>query len=345
MAFGSSDGADPYLFTKIIATLPTARGSLVVADRQQKVVRVFGPAGAFTHVVGREGRGPGEFVRLYRIGVIGDTVWTSDVNLRRTTLFGLDSVVIKTLAWEPATGASGGGWNIVEGLFADGTAWGERDGHSIRMMRGGPELPKPILRLSRTGGTLDTIAIVPTSHTMFSVVNSPNTTFGDQVFPDGALVIGVPSLSRLYVVGRAAATSARAANISLVALRSTGDTLWQRDLRYSPRRLERTVADSVIRRLQRSGATADALRRLLFIPDFLPPVTSGFAADDGTLWLRREEGRATVEYWILTPDGKLTATLSVPQSLALTAARGAQVWGVENDADDVPVVVRFRIAR
>jgi len=345
MAIGSSDGADPYLFTRIMATLPTARGSLVVADSRQKVVRVFGPTGAFTHVVGREGGGPGEFMRLHRIGLIGDTVWMSDVNLRRTTLYGLDGVVIKTPAWETVTGASGEGRNIVEGLFADGTAWGEHGGHSIRVMRGGPELPKTILRMSRTGRTLDTIAIVPTSHTMFSVVDGPSTAFGDQVFPDGALVIGVSSLSRLYVVGRAAATSARAANISLVALRSTGDTLWQRDLRYAPRRLEKTVVDSVIRKLQRSGATADALRRLLFIPDFLPPVTSGFATEDGTLWLRREEGRATVEYWILTPDGKLTATVSVPQSLALTAARGAQVWGVEKNADDVPVVVRFRIIR
>ena len=347
VAIGSSDGADPYLFSKISATLPTAQGSLIVFDARENVIRVFGPAGAFTHTVGREGRGPGEFVRPSAIGLIGDTVWTVDVNLLRTTLFGLDGLVIKTLPWETETGPKGEGRNMVEGLFADGTAWGVNTTHMARVMSGGPELPKPILRMSRAGATINTIAIVTTSHTMFAGKNGASTVFGTQSFPDGDLVIGVPSQSRLYVVGRAAATSSRAATVSVVALRSTGDTLWQRDLSYSPRRLEKSVVDSVIRKvgLDRPGEVAAALRRLFFTPQFLPPVTSGFAADDGTLWLRREQGRATVEYWILTPDGQLTATLSVPQSLTLTAARGAQLWGVEKDADDVPAVVRFRIAR
>ncbi len=345
MAIGSSDGADPYLFTKIMATLPTARGSLVVFDSRPNGVRVLGPTGAFTHSVGRVGRGPGEFVLLNRIGLIGDTVWMSDRTLRRTTLFGLDGGVIKTLAWEAVPGAAGGALNTVEGLFADGTAWGENNGHIARVMRGGPELPKPILRMSRAGATLDTIVIVPTSHTMFAFMNGPRGTFGSQKFADGALVIGAPSQSRLYVVGRAVATSARTANVSVVALRPTGDTLWRRDLTYLPRKLEKAAADSFVGQIKGSSADDDAIRRLLFIPEFRPPVASGFAADDGTLWLRREEGRATVEYWIVSPEGKLTATLLVPQSLALTAARGAQVWGVEKNADDVPVVVRFRIAR
>ena len=344
-SIGSSAGADPYLFTKILATLPTSRGSLVVADSRQRTVRVFGPSGAFTHSVGREGRGPGEFMLLFKIGLVGDTVWTLDRTLLRTTLFGLDGVVIKTLPWETG-GPKDEGRNQVEGLFADGTAWGESTSHMAAVMRGGPELPKPILRMSRAGATMDTIATVSTSHTMFAVWNGPRGTFGDQSFPDGDLVIGVPSQSRLYVVGRAAATSSRTANVSVVALRSTGDTLWKRDLSYSPRRLEKSVVDSEVRRLGlKRGSDADALLRVFFTPQFLPPITSGFAADDGAVWLRREQGRATVEYWILTPDGTLTATLTVPQTLTLTAARGSQVWSVQNNADDVPAVVRFRIDR
>ena len=111
-------------------------------------MRVFGPAGVFTHTVGREGRGPGESVRPSAIGLIGDMVWTLDVSLLRTTLFGLNGVVIKTLPWETGTGAKGEGRNIVEGLFADGTAWGVNTTQMARVMSGGPELPRPILRMS-----------------------------------------------------------------------------------------------------------------------------------------------------------------------------------------------------
>lgn len=285
--------------------------------------------------------------------MLHDTIWVTDGNLRRTNLYRLDGSVISTQPWQFEDAAiavsTGRGRSFLQGLFADGTGWGESDGHTMTMLRGGPELPKAVVRMSRSGRTLDTIASVPTSHSMFSVLFDGGMQFGQQRFADGALVIGVPSLSHLYVVRREAATNEGSGYVRVLALSATGDTLWARELPYAPRKLEKASADSFSNQmqtsLQRSGASVEAIRRALCIPQFRPPVSQGFASEDGMLWIRREEGRATVDYWVMTRDGTLTASTTVPTALTLTAARGEQVWGEEKDADGVPFVVRFRIAK
>lgn len=346
------DADEQHSFTKILAMLPTERGSLIVADMRQTSIRVFDEDGAFLRSVGRRGAGPGEFQRLQQVGMLGDTIWVSDGELRRTTLFRFDGSVVSSQAWEfkdPVVAAAGRGGNFIHGVFADGSACGENDGHLATVMRGGTEVSKAVVRMSRTGRTRDTMAIIPTPHSMFSVLFDGGMHFGQQKFPDAPLVVGAPSVSRLYLVHRAAATSASRDNIRIVAIQANDDTLWSRNLAYTPRKLEKAQADSFIgamqRSIQRSGASAEAIRRQLFVPEFRPPVSGAFAAEDGTLWLRREEGRTTVEYWAIAPDGSPTGRVTVPMAVTLRAARGTQVWAEEKDVDDVPVVVRFRMMK
>lgn len=328
-----------------MAALPLSGGSVMVADAPN-TISLFTPAGTFARAIGGSGNGPGEFSGLDHLGLLHDTVWTTDVSLRRTTLFRTDGAVIRTISWENEV-SGGEGRNMVHGLFGDGTSWGENDAHVVRAMRGGPELPKAVVRMTRSGRVMDTLAMVPTSHTMYVVLNDGGMTFGQQKFPDGALVVGAPELSRLYVIDRAAPSGRGPQTVRVVALKSTGDTIWVKELPYSPRPLEKAVADSFISKAQsqarRSGASPEVVRRALHVPAFRPPVTSAFAAVDGTLWLRREEGRASVEYWVLSPSGATTATITTPRSVVLTAARADLVWGTELDHDDVPTVVRFRL--
>jgi hypothetical protein len=137
----------------------------------------------------------------------------------------------------------------------------------------------------------------------------------------------------------------------VVALEAGGDTLWNRNYPYVPRRLEKDSIDSYLASLQRSFArsgsprTPAEIRQIAFIPEHRTPVTSGFAAVDGTLWLRREEGRSAVEYEVIGADGSLLARLNVLSNVTLMAVAGSKAWGVEVDDDDVPHVIRYNIMK
>ena len=51
--------------------------------------------------IGRAGSGPGEFRGLGSIGFIGDTLYATDFQQRRTTLFGVDGRYLRTILAKP----------------------------------------------------------------------------------------------------------------------------------------------------------------------------------------------------------------------------------------------------
>jgi len=335
------------LFTKISAILPISGGSILVVEPREARMRVFDESGKQERSIGREGRGPGEFVRLAAAGLFADTLWATDVNLRRTSLFRTSGDLVSTLPWNVLGEVGNEPTNLVGGLFADGTAWGEKDRAAATIS--GPELPRAILRLARSARSMDTLAVVETAHTLFNVMDGPTMNLGPQPFADAPLVVGSTSRSRVYVVLRSAALTRQKSVVRVVAVNAKGDTAWSREYPYAPRPLERRTADSVLNRthygMRRSGATLDAVRSVLFLPANRPPVSAAVAADDGTLWLRREAGQSTVEYWVISADGSLVGSVTVASNVSIAAASRDHVWAIRSDADDVPSVVRYRISR
>ncbi|MGQ0767022.1 MAG: 6-bladed beta-propeller [Gemmatimonadota bacterium] len=339
-----------YEFTRILAVVPVADGSVYVADARVQDIRAFDGSGKYRFTVGRAGGGPGEFTRLQSVGLIGDTLWTTDTNLRRVTLFALDGSVLATVPRDPVdrAGASGGGATVnVLGVLPDGMAWGE-PGRGPQALAG-PELPRDILRMSRGGRVSDTLAVVSTRNTIVSFTDGTEIVFGMQRFSDAPLTIVAPSVRRLYVIDRSVTASTRNASFRVLAISTSGDTLWTRSYRYAARRLAKQAADSFVKSLERSfrgaGATDAQVRNAAFTPNYRAPVSSAFAAADGTLWLRREEDRPNVEYWVIAPDGTLAGSVTIARNITLSAASASSVWGVESDADDVQRVVRYRLTK
>ena len=336
---------DTNLFTGITAILPTSGGSILVVEPREGRLRVFGANGGFERTIGRDGQGPGEFVRLNAAGLFGDTLWTTDLNLRRTTLFRTSGDLVSTMPWN--TVAASESSNLVSGVFADGTAWGEKATTAAALA--GPELPKAVLRLTRTARSMDTLALVSTEHTLFNVMDGPAMNFGPQPFSDAPLVVASSTDSRLFVIVRPVAPNGKGGLLRVVAVNARGDTAWSREFLYSPRPLERRVADSVLDRthrgMRRSGVTIDVVRRVLFLPTNRPPVSAAIVAHDGTLWPRREAGQATVEYWVVSADGILIGSVPVAANVSIAAANGEHAWGIRSDTDGVPSIVRFRISR
>jgi hypothetical protein len=344
------DAQRSYDFTRIIAVLPATDGSLFIADSRNKEISVFSPTGAYVQSIGRNGRGPGEFELMRSAGLFGDTLWVIDWGERRTSLFARDGRVLATIPLESEASASGSARWIGElvALLPDGAALGV-GGSPVRALEKSNQ-PAPVLRMTRGGRTLDTLAWVQTKNeTVWLSIPDGSFIIGRQAFADAALTVPAPNAPVLFIVDRSVTTKPDTSRFRVVALESNGDTLWNRSYAYVPLRVEKVRADSFStawERHTRRGVTTAEIRRVLFIPEYYSPVTSAFAGADGSLWLRREEAKKpTVDYWVLDKDGRLVAALTVPANLTLMAATTSKTWGVEKDEYDVPTVVRYSIQR
>jgi hypothetical protein len=346
---GQDDGDGQPTFTRVLAILPAANGTVIIADASNREIHTFDSSGAYSHSIGRDGRGPGEFERLSAVGLLADTLWVIDGRERRTSLFSLDGAHLTTIRMGATRTSSGLSDSNLTALVAGDAALGSASA-SFESGQAFQDERKPVLRMTRAGRTQDTLAWIPTRHANFALRNTAGGyTFGPQLFSDAALTIVDPSALRFFIVDRSVTTTPQSASFRVLALGlNRGDTIWDRSYAYTPKRVERARADSLLaaaERLTSSGHSLRAIRDALFIPDYYTPITSGAAGTDGSLWLRREEGPTTVDYWVVAKDGTLVASVTVPANVDLMAATDTQAWGVETDEYDVPTVIRYRIVR
>lgn len=68
----------PDEFGQITSVVTDDDGDLWVADAQNHEIRVFAPDGVLLRRIGREGQGPGEFLSLYSLAWVGDTLLALD---------------------------------------------------------------------------------------------------------------------------------------------------------------------------------------------------------------------------------------------------------------------------
>jgi 6-bladed beta-propeller len=346
---GQDDENGQPTFTRVLAVLSAMDGTVIIADAANREIHTFESDGTYSHSIGRDGRGPGEFERLSAVGLLGDTLWVIDGRERRTSLFSLDGAHLATIRTVAARSSSGLSDSNLTALVAGDAALGSASA-SFGSEQAFQDERKPVLRMTRAGRTQDTLAWIPTRHANFALRNADGGyTFGPQLFSDAALTIVDPSALRFYIVDRSVTTTPQRASFRVLALGlNRGDTVWDRNYAYTPRRVERARADSLLtvhEQLTSSGHSLRAIRDALFIPDYYTPITSGAAGTDGSLWLRREEGQPAVDYWVISKDGTLVASVTVPANVVLLAATDTQAWGVETDEYDVPTVVRYRIVR
>lgn len=66
-------------------------GRVYIMDRREENIHVYKPDGELLSKIGREGRGPGEFLDMSTIRMDGDRLMVYDMNLKRIQWFDLDS--------------------------------------------------------------------------------------------------------------------------------------------------------------------------------------------------------------------------------------------------------------
>ena len=339
-------------------------GRLFVSQPEVPAVYVLGEAGRVMGTIGRRGEGPGGFIQLAAIGLLGDTLFASDPSLGRVSFFTLDGDFIRSRQWvadmEPQRIEDGFQLLLLGAppvaLFTNGSAL-VRPNMIFR-----PEPPGegaswttlriPLLQIDAESEVVDTLGWEETTGatvglrrrgTVFQVTaplrRSPHTA----ILPNGAGV----------AVARDAGPDRSEVSVSRIG--AEGDTLFARDYAYRPipvtdAVLDRAIGDLTVFPQDIDGAPGgpdfrEPLREAGLVPTMLPPVTGIVGGQDGSIWLRREEAEVnTIDWTVLEETGGVRGAVRLPRGHRVVAVRGTVMVAVEEDAFGVPSLLRYRLS-
>lgn len=340
----SNDSVPGMLLTGIadLAVLPDGR--ILTTHRREAVLRVFDSNGRLTRVVGRRGGGPGEFEGPGGVGFVGDRIWVNDPP--RYQLFDARS-------YEPAgeldRGPTGG---YFLGLASDSTSFyhapADDSGRaSIHDRRGRRRLAIDLpIRLAGHHFEMQVEEISPagmrTGRTVSRTTYSPLVTATQLRLVPGGREVVVLEASELwngppghFTIRRIETATGRVSAPVTVALPA--------------RRVTRSEADSLINEmpaLYRSMAARDPrvgeqYRGKAKAPDTYPAFMSFVPSADGVLWLREY---ARPDTWVIVDvAGKALVRVRLPTGFIVKAVSRTHVWGYTLDADDLPIISRYRV--
>jgi len=118
LSIGTFDGDSLYQLYRISGGIRLSDGRIVLSDDGSLQLRMFGPDGAFLRAWGREGEGPGEFLAVEVMGVVGgDTLVVVDGRLRRISLFHPERGFLEQYSVDERAGHV----LFANGMFGDGS--------------------------------------------------------------------------------------------------------------------------------------------------------------------------------------------------------------------------------
>ncbi len=345
---------DRYLLTEVFDLQVGQHGVIIIGDAQERRLLAFDSAGPFQRSLGKRGYGPGEFQSPKAMGWLGDTLWVTDEAQLRVSHFDLERGHLATVRIS--------GPAIPPGLprppnylLADGSV-------AIELQVGSRQLAKtqevteiPVLRLSRQGVILDTLARLPLGYRVVYVPVGRRELYSAHPLPMIPFWKASPTGDFLVFVDLPSVRSGAHGTIRIAFRKPSGGALRAVEFPFSPQDLSRAVRDSVIESLANGlskvlpehppvPALRSTLKSHIPFPRFRPPVTGLVVGRDSTVWLRREEtGGATVRWDVLDWFGNLVGSCEIPTALTVFQAQRTAFWGVIPDEDGAPDVVRYRV--
>jgi hypothetical protein len=138
--------------------------------------------------------------------------------------------------------------------------------------------------------------------------------------------------------------------LRLTIVNPGGDTLVDREYPFVGEPIPERVRDSVVARALATTRSANpqhnaewrALAPKRTQPVW-PPVQSIIVGRDETIWLGIRATGALRTWIALDGAGTPIGTLQLPAAAELHVAERATLWGIIEDADDLPSVVRYRV--
>jgi hypothetical protein len=337
-------------------------GRIVIPQWQDLHFLFYDARGTRLEVLGRRGRGPGDFANLLsaRAGWVGDQFWVYDPGVRRLTFADSRGRLIRSIAMPASLTANvpptGDGRRyltafIPHGVYPDGGILGRMShgAHDASPNRPMLSLSTVFARSNAHGDSVRTVAAFP------EVTNSVQVTRGKQTlhravpFAQHPLDAVAPDAQRVAF----GVASVSPPGIRVMVIRQTGDTAFSRFYPVTPRRVtaaERDSALAVVAALPSQHAVAaeliDEVARLVEarMPAIHYPVRRLVLGMDDTVWLLLNEDHAAGQRWlVLDGTGAPIGMVRTPRGVNIHQASRAAVWGSETLESGLQNVVRYRI--
>jgi hypothetical protein len=328
-------------------------GSVAILQPQDHRVLIYDSIGRKVASFGREGEGPGEFRATTHAAWMADSLWIYDFQLRRITV--LDPSGGPNRSVSIAGGAKPAAADIRKypsfvqvspvAFYSDGTillkAIVPLTGSQIP---GYPPGGTAYVRTKAADGLIrQVLRVEPADQGAIQFSTSDGQARANVPFFPRPFTEIAPDGSRLITV-TTVTWGADAERIRIRAISSGGRQIYSVTRPFRTDRVTRQAADSALN-VSSTLAKNPAMRARVksLIPGRYPLLRSAFVDSDGRAWLELRAINATREWWVIGATGQFLGTVTVPLNVALKAAKGDRVWGLETDTDDVQSVVRYRM--
>ena len=332
-------------------------GRIAFSQFDDRLVRLYDATGKLIGKFGRAGDGPGEFRNPGRAGWFGDSLWVYDVIATRLTIIppSLGAPRIAELGIRAFMRGTNPTLPLITGGRIEGiTRTGE-------ILFSGLFIADSIVRtLPAFADNLERAFVrAPSSAAYQNFLGGmparPDTRIrlgeesAQHPFPTRSSSAGMHDASRfVMVVPQVEGSDAGTFLVTSIGLR--GDTIFSR--RY-PFRLDRIPAaeaqksiDATVASLRRLGnPNAESFRARAKVPPAYTPFGNVVMGRDGSTWIPERPTPPTRPWLVLDPRGNVFGRVLLGERVTVHEADLNNIWTVELDADDLPSVVRFRIAR
>jgi hypothetical protein len=352
LRIGSID--DPVAgFSQIRSVQTSDKGEVFVLDGQAREVRVFNEMGERVRAFGREGQGPGEFTRPVGMGLIGDTVWVTDIQNRRISWFSSEGNVLFSMPIQGVpfdVGIQGVSLTLTPGKpRPDGLIESDRN-LVMRLNREYRPYRFPILLFDRSGEVVDTLRweMADENVAVFQVGGQRG--YAPSLMPTRPVRGDFP-VGRV-IVDWSVPEGGGEGTVEIVRHGLGSDTVYHERLGFTPILVSDHVLDSLITPLVASAAIFNvseaelegALRDAVEIPEYRAPIRSVYAGSDGTLWMQLNTSSLEISDWVvITRDGEILGRVGLPPKMRINLSAFPTFWAVETDEFDVPWLVRLRV--
>ncbi|MEX2282395.1 MAG: 6-bladed beta-propeller [Gemmatimonadota bacterium] len=355
------EGVPQYEFGEIVGLGRVKSGEWVIYDRGSSQLRFYKSNGEFSHSVGRQGEGPGEFRNVYFFQIYEQTsIYTYDYQLRRLTEWHPDGKLNRSVnLFVPSVGTV---------LWAVGRA----DRRSFVWMN----WVTPACRQNVVA--VDTVTYylfdlesrltrskdVPVNAVVPIHTTTGRSTWGSNLNTTGrCLPQSVPFSPRpLYAVGPGELRILEPVGVKLIRIGLNNGNRTEVQIPIPRKHLTRSIIDDNIttavaitprdemgRPLPRNLGWDLYERRLreLPYPDSMPAADQLLIDHEGLTWLRIMPAPTDIfaEWLVLNDGGQIMARLQLPSRLRAFEIGIDYVAGVERDSLDVPKIVVRRLHR
>ena len=347
LRIGSIDGQDALSDVTALTVSPDGT-KLYVKQRFRNSISVHDTrTGRHLFEFGRNGEGPGEFRNLGNVGWLSDTLYVTDWQLPRVTLFTAEGefIRVEVRSFPYLQETQRGTLPIAytrHGIIAQSFWLGSQE------VAEGVVTKSPWVLVGPESRIIRRLAEYDLAGTRISAAVGDRVVLFARPMAERNLIALDGAGESLIAVTQPIADEVPG-HFSVERRLLTGELYYRRFYRYEPRAVSESLADSLIERPVRlfsnmmpQARAMRAARAHYPIPAAHPPVSGIAVSHSGTVWLQREQTGAARQQWtVLDQDGNVVGGVVGPQGVTLLLVLEDEVWGTVKGEFDVPYIVRF----